>query len=96
MKYYVGNIDEHYGEFEVEQSILFTTTKDPEDILEEIAKDWYGQDEHNSDGLPEGMYWNDGMAYGAGRHHEVTKATYDELKDNWVFTEIYSEENEDA
>ena len=49
MKYYVGNIDEQYGEFEVEQSLLFATTKDPSDVLEEIAKDWYGQDEHNSD-----------------------------------------------
>lgn len=96
MKYYVGNIDEQYGEFEVEQSLLFATTKDPSDVLEEIAKDWYGQDEHNSDGLPEGMYWNDGMAYGAGRYYEVTKATYDELKDKRIFTELYAEETDDA
>ena len=34
------------------------------------------------------------MAYGAGRHYEVTKATYDELKDKRVFTELYNEENE--
>jgi hypothetical protein len=39
------------------------------------------------------MYWNDGMAYGAGRHYEVTKATYDELKDKRVFTEMW-EDNE--
>jgi len=42
MKYYIGNIDEQYGEFEVEQSFLF--------------------------------------------------ATYAELKDKRVFTEIYSDE----
>ena len=81
MKYYIGNIDEQYGEFEVEQSILFATAGDADQLMERLAKEWYGRDEHNSDGLSEGMYWNDGMAYGAGRHYEVTKATYDELKD---------------
>ena len=92
MKYYVGNIDEQYGEFEVEQSILFATAGDPDEVMEVIAKEWYGQDEHDSDGLPEGMYWNCGeMAYGAGRHYEVTKATYDELKDKRVFTEMWGD-----
>jgi len=93
MKYYIGNIDEQYGEFEVEQSFLFATDGDADQLMEELAKDWYGQDEHDSEGLPEGMYWNHyEMAYGAGRHFEVTKATYDELKDKRVFTEIYSGE----
>ena len=91
MKYYVGNIDEQYGEFEVEQSILFATAGDADQVMDEIAKDWYGLDEHDSDGLPKGMYWNGGMAYGAGRHYEVTKATYDELKDKRVFTELWRE-----
>jgi len=93
MKYYIGNIDEQYGEFEVQQSILFATAGDPDEVMEVIAKDWYGLDEHDSMGLREGMYWNDGMAYGAGRHYEVTKATYDELKDKRVFTEMW-EDNE--
>ena len=94
MKYYIGNIDEQYGEFEVQQSILFATAGDPDEVMEEIAKDWYGLDEHDSFGLREGMYWNCGeMAYGAGRHYEVTKATYDELKDKRVFTEMW-EDNE--
>jgi hypothetical protein len=88
IKYYVGNIDEQYGEFEVEQSILFATARDPDDVMEEIAKDWYGLDHHDSMGLREGMYWNDGMAYGAGRCHEVTKSTYDELKEKRVFVEM--------
>ena len=92
MKYYIGNIDEQYGEFEVEESILFATAGDPDQLMEEIAKDWYGLDEHDSDGLPEGMYWNDTMAYGAGRHYEVTKATYDELKDKRVFTEMFADD----
>ena len=91
MKYYVGNIDEQYGEFEVQQSILFATAGDPFHTLEEIAKGWYGLDEHRSEGLREGMYWNDTMAYGAGRHYEVTKATYDELKDKRVFVEMKGE-----
>lgn len=92
MKYYVGKIDEQYGEFEVEQSILFATTENPSDILEEIAKDWYGQDEHDSDGLREGMYWNCGeMAYGAGNYYEVSEAVYAELKDKRVFVEMYSD-----
>ena len=89
IKYYVGNIAEQYGEFEVEQSILFATARDPDDVMEEIAKDWYGLDEHDSFGLREGMYWNDGMAYGAGRCYEVTKSTYDELKEKRVFTEMF-------
>jgi len=94
MKYYVGNIDEQYGYFEVEQSILFATAGDPDEVMEEIAKDWYGLDEHDSDGLREGMYWNEGMAYGAGRYYEVTKATYDELKDKRVFTEMSVDDEE--
>ena len=92
MKYYVGKIDEQYGEFEVEQSILFATTENPSEILEEIAKDWYGQDEHDSDGLPDGMYWNCGeKAYGAGNYHEVSETTYAELKNKQVFVEMYSD-----
>jgi hypothetical protein len=92
MKYYVGKIDEQYGEFEVQQSILFATAGDPDEIMEVIAKDWYGQDDHDSTGLPEGMYWNCGeMAYGAGRYYEVSKATYDELKDKRVFVEMWAD-----
>lgn len=92
MKYYVGNIDEQYGEFEVQQSILFATAGDPDEIMEVIAKNWYGLDEHDSDGLREGMYWNQfEMAYGAGRHYEVTKSTYDELKDKRVFIEMWED-----
>ena len=94
MKYYIGNIDEQYGEFEVQQSILFATAGDPDEVMEEIAKDWYGLDEHDSDGLREGMYWNYGMAYGAGRCYEVSKATYDELKDKRVFTEMSVDDEE--
>jgi hypothetical protein len=92
MKYYVGNIDEQYGEFEVEQTILFATAGDPDQLMEEIAKDWYGLDEHDSEGLREGMYWNDTMAYGAGEYYEVTKGTYDELKDKCVFTEMFADD----
>jgi len=92
MKYYIGTIDEQHGEFEVEQSFLFATAGDDNQLMEQLAKDWYGLDHHDSDGLSEGMYWNGGMAYGAGCHYEVTKATYDELKDKRVFTEIYADE----
>jgi len=93
MKYYIGKIREQYGEFEVEESILFSTSKDPIDIFEQIARDWYGQDEHNSDGLREGMYWNDTMAYGAGNHHEITVTTYNELNEKRIYVEMHSEEN---
>ena len=93
MKYFIGNIREQYGEFEVKQSLLFCTSKDPTDVLEITARDWYGQDEHDSDGLPEGMYWNCGeMAYGAGNYYEVTADTYNELKDKRIFVELYSYE----
>src|SRR6056300_871936 len=88
MKYYIGHIDEQYGEFEVSESILFQTAANPDQVMEAIAKDWFGLDEHDSEGLPEGMYWNDTMAYGAGLYYEVTKVTYDELKDKRIFTEI--------
>lgn len=88
MKHYVAHIDEQHGEFECAISILFATAGDPFDTLEDIAKDWYGLDHHDSVGLREGMYWNDTMAYGAGECHEVTKATYDELKDKRVFVEL--------
>ena len=32
------------------------------------------------------------MAYGAGEYYEVTKATYDELKDKRVFTEMFADD----
>jgi|VirMetMinimDraft_7_1064189.scaffolds.fasta_scaffold76926_2 hypothetical protein len=95
MKYYIGNIDEQYGEFEVEQSFLFATAGDADQLMERLAKEWYGAEESelDSEGLREGMYWNHfEMAYGAGSHYEVTKATYDELKAKRVFTEIYADE----
>lgn len=94
MKHFIGKINEQYGEFEVEESILFSTSKDPIDILEQLARDWYGQDEHDSDGLPEGMYWNCGeMAYGAGNHYEITATTYNELKEKRIYVEMYADDN---
>jgi len=93
MKYFIGKIREQYGEFEVEQSIIFSTSQDPVNVLELIAMGWYGQDEHDSDGLPDGMYWNCGeMAYGAGNCHEITAATYNELKEKRIYVEMYAEE----
>ena len=41
MKYYIGNIDEQYGEFEVEQSFLFATAGDANLLMEQLAKEWY-------------------------------------------------------
>ena len=64
-------------------------------VTEELAKEWYGAEESelDSEGLREGMYWNHfEMAYGVGSHYEVTKATYNELKEKRVFTEIYADE----
>jgi hypothetical protein len=93
MKYYVGELQMQFGEFDPKESFLFATAGDADQLMEEIAKDWYDRDEHDSVGLREGMYWNYEMAYGAGRHYEVTKATYDELKDKRVFTEMWEDSN---
>ncbi len=42
MKYYIGNIDEQYGEFEVEQSFLFATAGDDNQLMEGLPKNGMG------------------------------------------------------
>ena len=96
MKYYVGELQMQFGEFDPKESFLFATAGDADQLMEVIAKDWYGIDEHDSFGLREGMYWNYGeMAYGAGSHYEVTKATHDELKDKRVFSEMWGDRDDE-
>ena len=45
-KYYIGVIEEKYGEFEVKQPLLFSLPEsfNPNKHMEEYNRDWYGQD----------------------------------------------------
>ncbi len=79
MKYFIADIDETYGEFECSISVVFSTEGDPNEIQEDIVKNWYGI-EPLEDPLNEGVYLNDGMTYTAGKMTEIDKTCFDQLR----------------
>lgn len=84
MIFYLASINERHGEFECEQMFLMALhpDTDPNAELAEFARHWYGLDatEKDSEGLEEGMYWNEGMCYGAGRVSPISGTTFEELR----------------
>lgn len=100
MIFYLASIDEQHGEFECEQMFLMALRPDtdPNEALAEFAKDWYGLDATDDDsvGLPEGMYWNDGMAYGAGRVSPISGGTFEELRHTTMMQVLIDEHDKEV
>ena len=80
-KFYIALIEERYGEFEVQQSLLMRLSEDvdPDKHMKEYNRDWYGQectvDDENDDGWIE----NDWMIHRAGKVTEISESCFDEL-----------------
>ena len=76
MKYYIGEIDTYVGESEYCTTIRFKTAGDPNDYLDNVASDFWG-DEGEAD--ENGMYDFGDKSSGGGRWQEVDASTYDAL-----------------
>lgn len=82
MRYYLGNIKEHHGEYVCDQTILFTAESMPDEVLASITKSWYGSSpEPENDGYGE-VYWGDGMCWQAGSFYEIKKEVFTYLSTN--------------
>jgi len=80
-KYYIAVIEEKYGEFEVQHSLLLRLPEDvdPDTYMEEYNRDWYGQERTKDDETFDGWIENDFMMHGAGAVIEISKSCFDEL-----------------
>jgi hypothetical protein len=79
MKYYIGQITEHNGDFEYDTKYLFDTTGSPNEYTNNIAMMWRGGDESDWDEVLEG-YWCDGTLIFDGGSKEVSQEDFEVLK----------------
>ena len=82
-KYYIGVIEEKYGEFEVQQSLLVRLPADidPDKYMEQYNRDWYGQECTSHDEDHDGWIENDFMMHRAGKVTEISEACFNELNE---------------
>lgn len=87
MKFYVGKIEDRLGEFEFCTIIRFKLDphEDPDDYLNDIAKNWR-LDEAEWDDSYGGYDHGDGICVTPGRFKEVTFETYHDL--DGIITEL--------
>ena len=88
-KFYIGLIEEQYGEFEVKQSLLLRLPEDedPDKYMEKYNRDWYGQGRSQDDENEGGWIENDWMMHRAGEVTEISESCFDELfekADIWI------------
>ena len=81
MKYWIANIDERNGEFEYEQTIIFTaaTKAEADDTHEFYASTWYGEDNMRWD-EDDNCWWNEPVAVTEGRMTEIDEHTFEQMR----------------
>jgi hypothetical protein len=79
MKYYIGEIDNCFGESEVSSVIKFKTAGDPEHYLDDIASKFWGDGEDMTEDTDSGLYDFGHVTSGSGRYQQVTKEVFDSL-----------------
>ena len=83
MKYYIGEIGTYFGESEVSDMIKFKTEGKPQDYLDLIASDFWGDGAKRD--FDTGLYdFGDRMA-GVGRWQEIDAKIYKKLE---IITEL--------
>ena len=77
MRYYIANIHNATGEYELDTSILvYATPETLDDKLRDIAANWYGGNEEEGDD-----YWNNGdMITYINSSKEISETTFNELR----------------
>jgi hypothetical protein len=87
MKYYIGEIETYIGESQVSSTIRFKTTGDPDDYLDNLASDFWGEtDKPAEDGE---MYDFGDKATCGGRWQRVNGRIYEYLH---IITELRTED----
>ena len=81
MKYWIANIDERNGEFEYEQTIIFTaaTKAEADDTHEFYASTWYGEDNMRWD-EDDKCYWYEHVTITEGTMTEIDEHTFDQIR----------------
>lgn len=76
MNYYIGEIDTYFGESEVTTTIKFKTDIPPNEYLDRIASDFWGDKNETDDN---GMHDFGDKASCGGRWQRIDAETYDAL-----------------
>lgn len=85
--HYIGSVDIRYGEYQFDESFLFTTTEHPVDYLVKHASHYYGDEEGEIEDDSGAFYYNAGeICVTPGKWEELSPHTYDSLKN--VLTEL--------
>lgn len=79
MKYYIGEIENCFGESEVSSVIRFKTADNPEDYLDDLASKFWGGYEDMAEDADAKLYDFGHVTSGAGRYQQVTKEVFDSL-----------------
>ena len=74
MKYYVGEITTYFGESDVSTMVKFKTIGKPENCLDKIASDFWGNSSERH--FDTGLYDFGDRMTGVGRWQEIDKATF--------------------
>jgi hypothetical protein len=76
MKYYLAQIDTRNGEYETSETIKFKTDYNPDKVLDDIARQWFDE-ENDGEYKHSEWYWhNMEVVTRAGLWQEISKATY--------------------
>lgn len=79
LKYYLGEVKEHNGEYEYNHRYLFKTTGNPKEYATKIARDWYGEDS-NRVKEDDGFWHNGEILTRAGKYKKIPQAHYKIMK----------------
>ena len=80
-KFYGVTVEEKYGEWEVQQSLLLRLPEDedPDKYMRYYNLDWYGQECTKADEDYDGWINNDIMKHRAGDWAEISEECFNEL-----------------
>lgn len=83
MKYYIGEINNFYGEVEITSTIRFATDSDPAEYLDTLASIFWGE------GVDNDGYWefDNNMSTQPAGFKEISKEVFDSL--SGTITQLY-------
>lgn len=74
-RFYLGRVEEHFGEFEMDTKFVFATTA-PKTFARNLSRQWRDVGKPDDDG----HYWFDGYCHDEVEYDEIPEADYLVLK----------------
>jgi hypothetical protein len=78
--YYLGEVEEHNGEYEYNQKYLFETSGNPKEYAEKVAREWYGNENPEKTKEEDGFWHNGEVVLYVGSVQKIPKEHYKIMK----------------